>query len=287
VLHCLKDYRDQGDTNFDAKCVAVITRRTLQRMKDYRLNPELRKLCKQDIVQFCGKLLVGKDRAGAQLFQGRVIQCLKEVVIQAQSGLSVPCHTQVLTLMEEAAPLIEADAVLEESCSNSISSCKLKPDVSSDLDIHECLKHMFESKQLEDGPACNRHIALIIEGASADIHVDPVLHSACSLDLKKFCRDIRQGQGKLLSCLVAVSRETSFTLEPECGALLARRVHMYDMAIKVRPLHTAQELYRSIMESHHRNYFLSFGFLFLGIIFMLGLCFGRVTHRLRNEIKNR
>ena len=40
-----------------------------------------------------------------------------------------------------------------------------------------------------------RHLALIIEGAGADINVDPFLHAACSLDLQKFCRDIPQGEG--------------------------------------------------------------------------------------------
>ena len=40
-----------------------------------------------------------------------------------------------------------------------------------------------------------RHLALIIEGAGADINVDPVLHAACSLDLQKFCRDIPPGKG--------------------------------------------------------------------------------------------
>ena len=40
-----------------------------------------------------------------------------------------------------------------------------------------------------------RHLALIIEGAGADINVDPVLHAACSLDLQKFCRDIPPGEG--------------------------------------------------------------------------------------------
>ena len=41
-----------------------------------------------------------------------------------------------------------------------------------------------------------RHLALIIEGAGADINVDPVLHAACSLDLQKFCRDIPPGEAK-------------------------------------------------------------------------------------------
>jgi len=190
-------------------------------------------------------------------------------------------------LMEEAAPLVAADPILEEMCPKSIERCKLETNGKGDLEIHECLKRLFGKEQLEDGRACSRHLALIIEGAGADINVDPVLHAACSLDLQKFCRDIPQGEGKMLGCLAAAARVSSFTLEPECKVVLDRRLSMYDQALRVAPLETAAELYRSVMESHHRNYFLSFGFFFLCIIFGFGLCFGRVTNRLNGEMKNR
>ena len=41
LLHCLKDFSKLGG-NFDQTCLAVIKRRTVQRMKDFRLNPNLR-----------------------------------------------------------------------------------------------------------------------------------------------------------------------------------------------------------------------------------------------------
>jgi len=290
LLHCLKDWAGQ-DSNFDQTCLAVIRKRTVQRMKDYRLNPGLRKSCKQDIPKFCGDLIAGKNRidseGGGDFFEGKVIECLKEKVIQKDTQLSSSCHKEVVGLMEEAAPLVAADPILEEMCPKSIERCKLETNGKGDLEIHECLKRLFGKEQLEDGRACSRHLALIIEGAGADINVDPVLHAACSLDLQKFCRDIPQGEGKMLGCLAAAARVSSFTLEPECKVVLDRRLSMYDQALRVAPLETAAELYRSVMESHHRNYFLSFGFFFLCIIFGFGLCFGRVTNRLNGEMKNR
>ena len=35
-------------------------------------------------------------------------------------------------------------------------------------------------------------------------------------------------------------------------AVLDRRLSMYDEALRVAPLETAAELYKSVMESHHR-----------------------------------
>ena len=56
----------------------------------------------------------------------------------------------------------------------------------------------------------------MIEEASVDIQVDPVLHKACAIDLVKFCRDIPRGEGRLFGCLVAVSDEARFSMEPKC-----------------------------------------------------------------------
>ena len=145
-------------------------------MKDYRLNPGLRKSCKQvlhcyslddqghlsfqDIPKFCGDLIAGKNRidseGGGDFFEGKVIECLKEKVIQKDTQLSSSCHKEVVGLMEEAAPLVAADPILEEMCPKSIERCKLETNGKGDLEIHECLKRLFGKEQLEDGRACSR-----------------------------------------------------------------------------------------------------------------------------------
>ena len=57
-----------------------------------------------------------------------------------------------------------------------------------------CSRERGQNKQTKSSNSY-RHLALIIEGAGADINMDPVLHAACSLDLQKFCRDIPKGAG--------------------------------------------------------------------------------------------
>ena len=95
-------------------------------------------------------------------------------------------------------------------------------------------KELFKRGGLaEDGAACVKHVAEIIEGTGADIHADPVLNSACAVDLRKFCRDVSPGEGRVFACLVAVSKEKSFSLEMECQAVLAKRIEMFGLALKV------------------------------------------------------
>merc|ERR1712004_884260 len=77
-------------------------------------------------------------------------------VIQKDTQLSSSCHKEVVGLMEEAAPLVAADPILEEMCPKSIERCKLETNGKGDLEIHECLKRLFGKEQLEDGRACSR-----------------------------------------------------------------------------------------------------------------------------------
>ena len=74
----------------------------------------------------------------------------------------------------------------------------------------------------------------MVQGAGADIHTDPVLNNACAVDLRKFCRDVSPGQGRMFACLVSVSKEKNFSLETECFAVLSKRIEMFGLALKVR-----------------------------------------------------
>ena len=105
-------------------------------------------------------MIAGKNwtdsEGGGDFFEGKVIECLKEKVIQKDTQLSSSCHKEVVGLMEEAAPLVAADPILEEMCPKSIERCKLETNGKGDLEIHECLKRLFGKEQLEDGRACSR-----------------------------------------------------------------------------------------------------------------------------------
>jgi Golgi apparatus protein 1 len=61
--------------------------------------------------------------------------------------------------------------------------------------VEECLKMAFNNHRIMNS-GCKLEIASMIEEAKADIHVDPLLHQACGVDVSKFCRDIPQGAGR-------------------------------------------------------------------------------------------
>ena len=96
-----------------------------------------------------------------------------------------------------------------------------------------------------------------------------------------------QGFGQKLD--YTKNEKTAFYPSPENRKHLLRKFTGFKKSIyfQVHPMEQALELYNSVMESPHRNYIVSSLFLLLSIIFVFGLCFGRITNRMRNEIKNR
>jgi len=258
-------------------------------MRDFRLNPSLRKSCAKDIPKFCGDVpLEGHE----DFFEGKVIECLREQAIQRESRLSSSCQREMVSVLRAAAPVSDADAVLLQACPNTLTACRTQTNAQEHTDtdnrkVGECLREKFEKNTLEDGPECKRHIAVMIESMNADVHLDPVFYEACSVDIAKFCGEVPSGEGKQFICMVEISKEKNFKLEPNCRYIMDQRVKMYNMAVQVNPIQSAQALYESVMESPHRNSLVSSMFIFIGVIFTFGLCFGRVSHRLNSEIKNR
>lgn len=109
--------------------------------------------------------------------------------------------------------------------------------------------------------ACKLEVAGLIEEAKADIHVDPLLHKACVLDIQKYCVDVPQGAGRskriseivpktknrrlgnglilfvlllrliaVLQCLQMVLSSSSQHLHPDCKLKLTQRMEMFKNA---------------------------------------------------------
>lgn len=110
---------------------------------------------------------------------------------------------------------------------------------------------------------------------------------ACAVDISKFCRDIPHGSGQQLKCLSNVIRDAQLGLEPKCDLMLRSRLEMFDKALKIVPINGIQDLWIHVSNSPQKNYLLLLIFVVFSAIFIFGLCCGRVTRRLRRDLKDR
>ncbi|XP_030587080.1 Golgi apparatus protein 1 isoform X3 [Archocentrus centrarchus] len=280
ILQCLK--QNKNSEMMDPKCKQMITKRQITQNTDYRLNPVLKKACKADIPKFCQSIL-NKATPETEL-EGQVISCLK--LKYADQRLSSDCEDQIRVILQESALDYRLDPQLQIHCVDEIS--RLCPEEAAAQEqtgqVEECLKvNLLKIKQ----EGCKKEVLNMLKESKADIFVDPVLHTACALDIKHHCAAIPPGKGRQMSCLMEALQDRRVRLQPECKKRLQDRIEMWSYAAKVAPAEGFSDLAMQVMTSPSKNYILTVIGAGVALLFMMGLLCGRFTKRVTQELKDR
>ncbi|XP_036066667.1 Golgi apparatus protein 1 isoform X1 [Oryzias melastigma] len=280
ILQCLK--QNKNSELMDPKCKQMITKRQITQSTDYRLNPVLRKACRVDIPKFCQSIL-HKASEDSEL-EGQVISCLK--LKYADQRLSTDCEDQIRVILQESALDYRLDPQLKAHCTEEISSlCAEEAAAQEQMgQVEECLKVNLLKIKHED---CKKEVLNMLKESKADIFVDPVLHTACALDLKHHCAAITPGRGRQMSCLMEALQDKRVRLQPECKKRLQDRIDMWSYAAKVAPAEGFSDLAVQVMTSPSKNYLLFMVALSVCVLFLVGLLCGRITKRVTRELKDR
>ncbi|XP_075212772.1 Golgi apparatus protein 1 [Lycorma delicatula] len=284
VLPCLKKYKDEPQ--FDQRCKKVVIHRMIEQSTDYRLNPALQNGCKIEIRKYCFDV-INKESPNMEL-EGKVIKCLQLKFIKRK--LSLECEQQMSIVLREAALNYQLIPVLRTVCEYDIKeTCSNTDESLGSGAVLECLKVALLNNKIRRRE-CQVEVAGLIEEAKADIHVDPLLLRACSVDIIKFCNDIPQGAGRHIQCLTAVLSDSDKTrfLQSDCETMLKQRMDMFknaDKLILTAP-NSLGDLYGQVQNSPSRKYFTVVAITFIGMIFITGLFCGRITRR-TTQMKNK
>ncbi|KAI5616309.1 Golgi apparatus protein 1, partial [Silurus asotus] len=280
MLQCLK--QNKNSELMDPKCKQMITKRQITQSTDYRLNPVLRKACKADIPKFCQNI-VSKATDDTEL-EGQVISCLK--LKYADQRLSSDCEDQIRVILQESALDYRLDPQLQLHCSKEIRELCAEEAAAQEQtgQVEECLKtNLLKLKH----DICKKDVLNMLKESKADIFVDPVLHTACALDLKHQCASIPPGRGRQMSCLIEALQDKRVRLQPECKKRLQDRIDMWSYAAKVAPAEDFADLAFQVMISPSKNYILLVVALAVCALFLIGLLCGRITKRVTRELKDR
>ncbi|XP_059141674.1 Golgi apparatus protein 1-like [Physella acuta] len=292
IMNCLKSNLE--DSGFDHRCRQIVLRRQIEQSQDFRLNPHLQKACRLDIPKYCATIYDGSNRE--EEMEGKVIDCLKKQFVKKSKSLSSDCEKEVQSIIKEEALDIGLNPVLFQECKDEIHSvCETEfaslqkneeTDEFSDEKglVIECLKRNFQKLKTK---GCQKAVAYSIAESRIDVHVDPLLHSTCLKDLIKHCHIVKQGQGRQMSCLLALLESDPDSLSRSCHEMLKRRKDLWEYAAQVAPPESFQEIVDQMTASPSRNYFFAILFTVIGVIFIVGLTCGRVTKRVRAELKNK
>uniref|UniRef100_A0A671NSU2 Golgi apparatus protein 1 n=1 Tax=Sinocyclocheilus anshuiensis TaxID=1608454 RepID=A0A671NSU2_9TELE len=280
LLQCLK--QNKNSELMDPKCKQMITKRQITQNTDYRLNPVLRKACKADIPKFCLNVL--NNAKDDNELEGQVISCLK--LKYADQRLSPDCEGQITVILQESALDYRLDPQLQLQCSDEILRLCAEEVAAQEQtgQVEECLKINLLKISHE---GCKKEVLNILKESKADIFVDPVLHTACALDIKHQCAAIPPGRGRQMSCLMEALQDKRVRLQPECKKRLQDRIDMWSYAAKVAPAEGFSDLAGQVFTSPAKSYILSMLAMCVVLLFLMGLLCGRITKRVTQELKDR
>lgn len=101
----------------------------------------------------------------------------------------------MIEILKEQALNYKFNPLLRNLCEKEIDVYCKENIENDDGQVEECLKTVFSSGR-NIRKECKVEIANLIAEAKADIHVDPLLHRACSNDLLKYCSTVKSGNGR-------------------------------------------------------------------------------------------
>lgn len=189
-LDCLKTYKDEA--LFDAACHLVVVNRMIEQNMDYRFNPALQGACASNIAEFCTNIVASAKQD--EELNGKVVNCLKAKFREGQ--LTKKCEIQVTEVLHEQALNYKLNPLLQTVCKNEIKIlCKPNDEIEEHGEVEECLKMAFIQNHIIS-QECKFEVAILIQEAKADIHVDPLLQRACTVDLLKYCSNVASGNGR-------------------------------------------------------------------------------------------
>uniref|UniRef100_A0AC34Q7S5 Golgi apparatus protein 1 n=1 Tax=Panagrolaimus sp. JU765 TaxID=591449 RepID=A0AC34Q7S5_9BILA len=275
-------------------CQKIVRERLREQSRDDRLRPGFLKVCEQDAKQHCNeeyKKIHLKEYSEQQL--GAVISaCLRQQLARFDIRLQPQCKEELSNIILEAEFDVQTDPMLYKACKDTINrhcSNKIVKEGGRFDTVLECLKADFYTSQIQD-QNCAKELARITQEALVDIHLDPSLFEACSVDVRRICNDVPPGQSRVISCLMDALEVPRVQMSDQCKTKLSERKKLWNVAhekYKMEFPKTLSGIYNLVAEHPERDSILAwFGGLIL-IILIVGCCCGRCTKRTAYELKNK
>ncbi|CAK5075005.1 unnamed protein product [Meloidogyne enterolobii] len=234
VLECLTNMKIIRLLQKD--CQRVVQTRMLERTKDDRLNPELLDSCHEEAKQYCPADFkkVNNPQYSQQQLGPLIATCLRTQFAKftKMTVLSPPCKEELSRIILESEFDIQLDPQLYKACKYTISKHCTNTIIgrSGNFDsVLECLKSDFYNNMITD-KNCAVQLARRTQESLVDIHLDPGLHEACSLDAQRLCANVQPGESRIIMCLVDALRNPQSALSSVCREKLTERNKLWQIA---------------------------------------------------------
>nr|CDJ86442.1 Cysteine rich repeat domain containing protein [Haemonchus contortus] len=279
------------------ECKAVVQERMRESARDIRLRPGLLLACKTEAETYCMDELkkLKMPQYAQKVLEGAVVGCLREKYRESAHNridLSAQCQAEITKAIVEAEFDPQLDPPLYHACQDTIrlhcSAAIIQHSGGFDT-VLDCLKADFHKGAISD-PDCNKQIARRVEETMIDIHLDPPLLEACSIDMQRLCRDVVPGHSRIIMCLMEAAESTNAQMSSSCRNMLADRNKLWMKAHQQYQMawpESWHEAYSMVATHPHKISILGWLSGIVFFILLVGCCCGRLSKRTHMELKNR
>lgn len=219
VMSCLM--QKLGTSIMTVECEAALVQVQYFVSRDFKLDPQLYKACKDDSVKFCHAKRNWNDEDG-QMDPERgplVLPCLYRYAYQSKQNLQLSplCFQEIRRVMRQRAVSVDLQPEIEENCIDDLAFyCFDKTAKGEEM---ACLQTNLESL----GDKCRVAVTNFTETQAGNVELNPIIMKNCYTVMEKFCPSIFRGgkdEGEVMECLITHKNDPSVRSEIKCRAAI-------------------------------------------------------------------
>lgn len=223
VINCLMD---RLGTNYMTRdCETALLQIQYFVARDFKLDPQLYRKCREDAVRVCHAKKDWTDMEGADSAQmdpergPLVLPCLHRNALHGtgDTKLRPECVEEVRRVMRQRAVSVDLIPELEEECLDDLSVyCFDKTEKGQEM---QCLQDNLE--RLTE--ACRKAVSTYTEDEAGHVELNPMIQKVCKSAMERHCDSIlRTGkdEGDMMECLIGHKNDPELRADPKCRAAI-------------------------------------------------------------------
>ncbi|XP_011302233.1 Golgi apparatus protein 1 [Fopius arisanus] len=217
VIYCLMD--KLGTDRMLEACETALLQIQYFVARDYKLDPQLYKACRNDAVQLCNAKIAWNEEGSLDPERGPlVLSCLYRYADhQKNATLRPECLQEIKRIMRQRAISVDLQPEIEQACFQELAdNCYDKTAKGEEI---LCLQDNLD----ELNEKCKQAVNNLTEDQAERVELNPIIMAACRKAMDKHCEDVLKNgkdEGDMMECLIEHKNDLDSHFEYKCKAAI-------------------------------------------------------------------
>ncbi|KAI9558756.1 Golgi apparatus protein 1 [Daphnia sinensis] len=253
-MQCLQDNLER----LSPLCKQQVSNYTEEEAEHLELNPFITTYCSRFLETHCQDEMDDGD-------EGQVMECLVEYKMNTETTMNSKCRAAVEHFQLIALQDFRFSAHFKRACKLDIS--RLCPNIKAKPQVVACLSEMVRNDSVAQSlgvrsgnhagsqhrvsQPCRQQLRNQLLQQHEDVQLNPNVRKPCASDEKRFCAQIKPGQGRILECLKAHRKQ----LDDICHAAIfqAEKEEMDDSGVDFQLIQQCKDPIRRLCQNDASN----------------------------------